>query len=228
MKTLLLVLTLILSLSPALLPAQCNQFFEFTNGQKLEYTSYDKKGKMASKEHQEVTMFRETAEGFEMQIETVHFDKKGEETLSSSFDASCADGVYTLDVRNFVNDEMMQAFQGMEVTVEGTALEVPNALKVGQELPSGDCKITAASDNVNLLTLTINIDDRKVTGREKITTPAGTFDCYVIEQVVTSKMILKSTYNSREYVAEKYGPVRVETYNKGGKLVSTRDLTAIN
>jgi hypothetical protein len=207
--------------------SQCNQFYQFKNGQTLIYTSYNKKGKMVQKEVQEVTEYEATADGFDMQIKTTSFDKKDEKTVSGTLDITCSNGVYSFDVRNFVNDEMMQAFYGMEVTVEGTPLEVPNSLSVGQTLPSGDCTITAGSEGSTFLTLTVTVEDRKVTGRESVTTEAGTFDCFVIEQNVTSKMIFKQTFNTKEYLAKDVGPVRVETYNKSGNLVSTRDLTAI-
>lgn len=182
---------------------------------------------MVQKDVQEVIMYKETPDGFDMEISSTTYDRKDKEIMTSNLRGSCENGVYTFDVRNFVNDQMMQAFEGMEVTVEGEPLEIPNNLRVGQDLPSGNCMISAASGDVNLMKLTLTVEDRKVTGQESITTDAGTFDCYVIEQTLISKLIMKQTYTSVQYIAGKYGPVRIETYNKRGKLVSTRDLTAV-
>lgn len=208
--------------------AQCNQFYQFENGQTFTYTSYDKKDKLVQKEVQKVLSYEPTARGFALSMETTSFDKKGKEILHSTLEGECADGIYTFDVSNFMNDDLMQALNGMELEIEGEPLRVPNTLSVGQELPSGDCTVKASSGGTSLMTLTMTIDNRKVIGKEEVTTEAGTFDCFVITQDVDAKLLFRQQYTTKEYLAKGVGPVRIESYNKRGDLVSRRDLTSVD
>ena len=64
-----------------------------------------------------------------------------------------------------------------------------------------------------------NITDRKVEGKEMVTTPAGTFDCYKISYNTRLKMLINMTYINVEYLSENYGVVRTETYKSKGNLV---------
>lgn len=226
MKILLPIFIFLIFLKPQL-SAQCNQFYHFKDGQIFTYTSFDKKDKLVQKEVQKVIAYAPTANGFNLTMETTTYDKKDKEILHSTLDGACADGIYTFDVSNFLNDELMQAFNGMELEVEGEPLKVPNTLTVGQDLPSGDCTVKASSGGTPIMTLTMQLDNRRVTGKESVTTEAGTFDCFVIEQDIEAKMLFKQQYTTREYLAKDVGPVRIESYNKKGDLVSRRDLTSL-
>ena len=227
MKHFVLLLSILFTLSYGAI-AQCNEFYQFREGQKMTYISYDKKDKMTSKDVQEVTSFRETGDGFEITLTSTMYDKKNEETLSTEIEGECNNGVYQFDLRAFLNNGVLQSFEGMDLSIEGEPLKIPNNLTVGQELPSGDCTVKASSGGTPIMTITISMEDRKVTGKETVTTEAGTFDCYIIEQTVETKSIVSQTYHNKEFVTKKYGPVRVETYNNNGKMISRRDLTAVD
>ena len=71
--------------------------------------------------------------------------------------------------------------------------------------------------------------NRKVIDKGKISTPAGTFNCFVI--TYTSKM--KSTMVNRigkgkQWIAKGVGLVKEEDYNRKGSLVNSSVLTAFN
>lgn len=225
MKILIIMLVMV-GLSVTDTEAQCNRFFQFTQGQLLEYTSFNRKGKEVSREKQKISHYAETADGFEVEFSTESFDKKGKSLGTTTLSGACANGVYTFDVRNLLNDEMTQAFSSMEVTMEGTPLEIPDNLEVGQELPPGDFTVKTTGGPALNMNMSFAIDDRKVIGKESVTTTAGTFDCYIIEQSIEMKFLFNKKYKSREYLSEKFGSIRIETLNKNEEIVSTRDLTA--
>ena len=77
--------------------------------------------------------------------------------------------------------------------------------------------------NMNTNVETIN---RKVEKQESITTPAGTFDCYVIYSETKTKMMMANkTFPSRTWLAKGVGMVKQESYNKNGKLMGSMVLT---
>ena len=53
------------------------------------------------------------------------------------------------------------------------------------ELPDYSIEI-----KIMFITSKMGCKDRKVIGRESVTTPAGTFDCYVIEETMTAKAMM--------------------------------------
>lgn len=77
------------------------------------------------------------------------------------------------------------------------------------------------------MTSTMDMTNRKVEKQETITTPAGTFECFVIYSDNKSKMMMASqNYPSRLWLAEGIGMVKQDSFNKNGKLMSSTLLTA--
>ena len=76
--------------------------------------------------------------------------------------------------------------------------------------------------------MNMNLFNRKVAGNESVTTPAGTFDCYVITYDSEAKMGFKMTSSNKLWLSEGFGMVKQETYNKKGALIGKSVLTAFN
>ena len=82
---------------------------------------------------------------------------------------------------------------------------------------------------LSFVTMTVKGTERKITGKEKLTTPAGTFDCFIMEETVTTKaMMQKEVEKTVSWYAYGVGLVKENTYDKKGKLVSTTLLNSIN
>ena len=78
------------------------------------------------------------------------------------------------------------------------------------------------------MNMTVNVTDREVIGKETVTTKAGTYECYKVSQKMSMKYIVNAQFSSVEYYAEGVGHVKSESYNKGGKLIGTRELVSIS
>ena len=115
----------------------------------------------------------------------------------------------------------------MEVDISGTNLILPNNLSAGQSLPDANMLMNIKVPPMNMK-MTVDIRDRKVEGKETVTTSAGTFDCFVISYIHESKMGMKITGNAKEWIAEGVGMVKSESYNKKGKRISRSELTAFD
>ena len=71
------------------------------------------------------------------------------------------------------------------------------------------------------------ITENEVVDREEITTPAGTFKCYVVKQTSSARMMgIKSETTIKTWYARGIGQVKSETYSKG-ELMNTSILTSM-
>lgn len=108
------------------------------------------------------------------------------------------------------------------MTVEGECRGIPSDLTAGMQLPEFTVEFKVMFVNTK-----INCKDRKVIGQERITTPAGTFDCYLVEETVNVKSMFMSEKSTvKTWYARGIGSVRQETWNKK-KLESVSELVEL-
>jgi hypothetical protein len=200
--------------------AQCNDYYVFEHGDEWTYENFTAKNKSAGKNLQKVTAYEKTSSGFIATINSIFIDEKGKNVMEGDMDYTCDNGTIIIDMRKFIPKEQQQAFGSYEMKMESENLELPSKLAVGQSLKNGSITMTALGSPIPM-TLSVMITDRKVEGKESITTPAGTFDCYKISSKSTtrSQMGIKMTFefSSTEWVAEKVGMIKSETFDKNGK-----------
>ena len=224
MKRILCLLTMCTAIAVGTAFSQCNQYYQFEEGNEWEMETYNQKDKLTGKIQQKVTSFQKAGNGFTAKINSVTYNEKGKELTKGDLDFKCNDGIMYIDMRNFVTDEQMAAFKGYNLTVEGDNLEVPSTLSVGQSLKDASIHVNATDAPIPMK-MQVSITDRKVVGQETITTPAGTFECYKLTSKMYIKTIVGLNFSTIEWIAPKVGMVRSESYNKGGKLMGYNILT---
>jgi hypothetical protein len=206
----------------------CEPYYTVNEGAVREMASYDAKDKLTGTTIQTIKEIKTTGNKTEWTIATVSKDAKGKETGSGDLSMSCEDGIFRMDMKNFIDDETMKSFEGMEVTMDATALDYPANLAPGQALPEGHITIKATSQGVPVMTMVVKIYDRKVEAIEDITTPAGTFSCYKLSYTVESKTMFTIIAKSTDWIAKRVGVVRSETFDKNGKLTGYMVLKSMN
>ena len=198
--------------------AQCNEYYQLSEGSEWEMESYDAKGKLTGKNTQKVTHFDGHADSFTATVHSVIFDKKGKEVMQGDLEFKCEKGTMVVDMRNFINEEQMKMFQAYELQVEADNLEVPSNLSVGQSLKDGSVTMKANNSPIPM-NMSVAITERKVVAKETVTTPAGTFECYKItsKSTVNTKMGMGMTFDftTIEWLAPKVAVVKSESYKKG-------------
>jgi hypothetical protein len=190
--------------------------------------TYNGKGKLTGKIHQKVIDFSKTSSGFKSKVKSTTLNEKGKELTSADIEFTCDNGIVLMDMKNFIQEDQMKAYEGYEVKVEAEALEFPSELNIGQILTDGFITITATNSPLPMKTK-FTISDRKVEAKETVTTPAGTFECFKI----TSKLNIEShvgitmnfNFISVDWIALKVGTVKNESYSKNGKLNGSSLLT---
>jgi hypothetical protein len=199
-------------------------------GSSFQYTMTNKKGKTEGITDYTITKV-ENAGGVTNATMNMRFtDEKGKEIMISDYKMSCAEGAVKIDYNSLVPSQMMKQYtdMGMEMDISGTDIELPNDLSVGQDLADANVAMTIKMTGMNM---TVKVDqlNRKVEKKESITTPAGTFDCYVLSQEnVSETMGVKQIMSSKLWLAEGVGMVKQETYNKKGELSNQMQLTKFN
>jgi hypothetical protein len=205
----------------AVISQDCSKYFPMDEGTKFQITVYDKKDKVSGimdyvvKEvnGNTATMFYE-----------MH-DEKGQLLTSSEYGVTCTDDGVKIDFSSMMSPELMGQYKDMEVEMSGTDLLYPNNISTGQSLPDADVQMTVKMPPLNM-NMNVNFLNRKVEGNESVTTPAGTFDCYLITYDSESKMGFKMTNSNKLWLSEGYGMIKSETYNKKGNLIAKSVLTS--
>lgn len=204
---------------------ECQSYFSFHSNTLMEYTSYDKKGAPDLYVKQRVIKVENTAAGTEATVETKTTDKKGNNPIDGQFKVRCKDNTLIMDVSSLLGPQATSAFSSLEVSTTGDDLMLPSKLEVGQTLPDASSEIKAASGGVSLITMTVNIRNRKVEAKETIQTAAGSFECYKISYTTETKMLGTKSIDTRIWYAAGVGMVRQESYDKKGNLEGKIELT---
>lgn len=231
-KLSLIILFIIAGISSSF--AQCNAgYYRFEEGAGFEMTSYDSKDKEEGKTVAKITEITENGGAYHATVFAQLYDKKDKMIHEGEYEVICDGNKLRVNMERFVPTEMLEAYEDMEIEFEGDYLEMPSSLNVGESLPDGSMtmKVKMNGANMNLSDIKINIVNRKVEGKESITTPAGTFDCYKITYNTESQMKVMGmgktkTYKNEEWLAEGVGAVKTALYDDKGKLQNYSLLTA--
>lgn len=224
MKTLIQTILILFITSIAVSQNDCSKFYPLKEGTKFQITVFDKKDKPTGIMDYDVVNVRNSDGDRIGTINSIMTDGKGKQIAEMSFDVSCNGKGVSIDFKSMMNPQMLEQFGKMDYEISGTNMEWPNELSVGQKLPDAtmDMKINMAGMNMNVTTA---ITDRKVINKEKITTSAGTFNCFVLTSTTEVKMGISQQSSSKQWIAEKVGVVKSVTYDKNGKITGSSLLT---
>ncbi len=110
-----------------------------------------------------------------------------------------------------------------QIKISGEIRGIPRYPKVGK-LPDYEFQM-----KFSIINMKVNGEQRKISRIEKLTTPAGTFDCFVLEETVTTRaMMQKEVEKTISWYAHGVGLVKEASYDKNGKLQSSTVLNSIN
>ena len=166
-------------------------------------------------------------------------DANPADTLKSLIFYRFKDGEYMVDMNAFFEADVLAGLVKDAVKEEPTSAseseinaaieEMKKNIKITGELRGiprypkvGDLPDYEFQFKFSIVSMSASGTDRKITGTEKLQTPAGTFDCFVMEETVTSKaMMVKEVERTISWYAYGIGLVKEETYDKKGRLTST-------
>ncbi|MBK6947638.1 MAG: hypothetical protein IPH16_05775 [Haliscomenobacter sp.] len=193
---------------------------------KLGYSYFDAKDKLTSSSETVVTDVKSVGNAVEAQMSITMKDKNNKPTFEGASKVVCKEDAVYLDITNLLGPQT-QAFGKMEVSLSGDGVVLPNNLKAGQKLADSHNEIKLGMNGTPIMTMTFDIREYTVEAEEKVTTPAGTFDCFRTSYQMSSKTLLvNTTVKVVQWFAKGVGMVKSETFDKKGNLDSRMVLQA--
>ena len=209
MKKMLLLLVMLAGVTPLFSQAP---YCCVTKGAELTYTDYDAKGKETGTT---TNVYKDVKV-----ISDMDYDVTMQTTVNASGMVTSVETA--MEVRN--GSAMISMGQGsIDLTAtDPELLRIPNQLAVGYKLPLGEMIVDLGG-----LRVKSTITENEVVDREEITTPAGSFKCYVVKQTSEGRVMgIKSSTTIKTWYARGIGAVKTETYSKGD-LISSSVLTSM-
>ena len=151
-------------------------------------------------------------------------DANGKTISKGTNDVKCENGVMQMNMKVFIPPAQLEQMKTGTGNLNDAYLEYPATMNVGDQLKNGQLHIDYESSNGIKSSIEISITDRKVEGKEAITTTAGIWDCYKIsaKNKIISKIAdtgIPIAMDVIEWFAPGFGIVKTES--KTGKTEIT-------
>ncbi|HET6722794.1 MAG TPA: hypothetical protein VFH07_08595 [Chitinophagaceae bacterium] len=148
----------------------------------------------------------------------------GKTITKASNEVKCENGVMQMNMKVFVPPAQLEQMKSGTATATDVYLEYPGNMNVGDQLKDGQFNMDYESTSGLKSSIEISITERKVEGKESVTTPAGTWECYRItsENKIVSKIAgigIPIRMSVTEWYAPGFGVVKTES--KTGKTEIT-------
>jgi hypothetical protein len=229
MKKLLIALTLLPVFS---LAQDCKNYYFMSTNSTVEMTVYDKKGKESGKQTWNIADVKKNGNSYEANINSSFTDDKGKVISNATGVYKCASGVLMADIKMSMPQQQMEQYKDAEASMDPVYLEYPSNPSVGQTLKDADFKMNTETKSGMKTTITFNETNRKIASKESVTTPAGTWEAFVITydsqfKAQIGPIGVPFNLSVKEWFVPNFGIVKTETYSKGGKLIGSTQLSAI-
>ncbi|MEO5648877.1 MAG: hypothetical protein ABIR03_03015 [Ginsengibacter sp.] len=214
----------------------CSDFIWFKQGSMMKFEAKDGNGKNLNTSQMVINKVYKQGAATVADVD-ISDNNKNEFTMQFK----CAGDKLYMDFASAIKQVMaknnpenksaiQQASENMEMGFSDGFMSFPKNMYPGQQLD--DAIFTMKTNSANMgMDITTSLTGRKVIAKEKVTTPAGTFDCVkVTGQRNTTMKVLGKDRNmgkpSQEHVwiAAGIGTIKQENYTDKGKLESMSHL----
>ncbi len=212
----------------------CKGYYYLTNGQ-VVMTIYDKKGKENGAVTYTVSDVNKSGATTTASFTSVMNDEKGKLMSSGKGTYKCTGGSMLVDAKVALPGDQMGPYKDMDVKADQVFIEYPATLSAGQSLKDVNYSMEVFNKTGALhATITMDQVNRKVEGKESVTTPAGTWECMKITYDGKMKASLAPlnigipmNFQVTEWFAPGFGVVKTESKNKNGKLIGSTVITSV-
>ncbi len=225
MKSILFFLLLLGNISLKAQP--CEGYFPMGKGTIMETTNYNEKGKPQSVSKITIKDVEKNGNDVKLILHSEIVDEKGKSINSAEFDAQCLNGSFYINMKSMISPEQMKSWEDMTISIEADELVYPLDFTIGQDLKDAHLKVNISMNSMSLPGTTIDVTNRKIEGKETLTTPAGTFDCVKISSKIKIKNIIGFEFQSVEWLSKGNGVIKTES-KKGDKMKGYSLLTKLS
>jgi hypothetical protein len=212
--------------SGALHAQDCLGYYFLQNNKTIEMAILNKKGDQNAKQVYTVSNVSTSGNSTTAEVQSEMFDKKGKTIAKGKSTIKCSGGIMMVDLKMSIPTPQGQQTIDSDVKADNIFIEYPAGMKVGDSLK--DAKMHMEVDNNGMKqTVDMEVFNRKIEAQEKVTTPAGSWDCFKISY--KSKMRMKTmgigvpmNIEGVEWFAPGFGVVKTESKQGGTEIVAIR------
>jgi hypothetical protein len=177
----------------ASLPAQaqnCKNYLLLQNNKRVEMTVYNRKGKEDGKQVWQVSNVKNVGKTTTATLNTEFFSGKGKSINKSESQVQCNGGSLQMSMKLMMGEAQQKQMNNATVKAKGEFIDYPATIKEGDKLPDGNMQMDYTMEGGMAASIEIIITERIVGGKESITSPAGTWECFKItsNQKIISKI----------------------------------------
>jgi len=214
----------------ALFAQDCKNYYYMINNAEVQMTMYDKNGVKSGTMTWKISGVKKDGTAFSSAVVSTLSDEKGAEIAKGNGLYKCDGGRLMADMRMSLPQDQAKQLK-MNASLNDSYIEYPVSMQEGMQLPDGllsmDMNNNGMASNMNF-----EIRNRKVVGKEKITSEAGSWDAYKItyDAVMKIKMAgigIPMNMKTTEWFVPNFGIVKTETFNKKGKKMGSSLLTKL-
>lgn len=229
MKKSIFFISLLLLAVNALFAQDCKNYYYLLNNAEVEMSIFDAKGTAVAKNVYNVLSVNKDGAATVSDFTSTFKDNKGKVLSTGKGQFKCTGGEIMIDMKMSMPN--LPQLQNMKMESEGNSfLNYPANLKEGQTLPDGAFEMTGNASGMEM-SLQYKVTNRKVAGKEKVTTAGGTWDCFKITYNMSLSMKMMGMNIPMEMVATEwfapgFGVVKTES-SKDGKPAGHMEITHV-
>ncbi|HET6769942.1 MAG TPA: hypothetical protein VFH08_21180 [Chitinophagaceae bacterium] len=214
----------LLFLSGNLFCQDCANYYYLQNNKTIEMTISNKNGKVSGKMTYVVSDSKKTGSSVIATINSEFVDAKGKTISKATNNVKCENGVMQMNMKTFIPAAQTEQMKSGTANASDVYLEYPANMNVGDQLKDGQFNMEYESTSGLSSSIEVSITERKVEGKESVTTPAGTWECFKItsQNKIVSKIAgigIPIRMSVTEWYAPGFGVVKTES--KTGKTEIT-------
>lgn len=219
----LLALSFAFLCSLTLTAQDCKNYLFLQNGKTIEMTVYNKKGEESGKQVYTVSDYKGNGKSATATINTEMFDKKGKSLSTAQNKVQCTGGALQMDLKMSMPGEQAKNMN-VDASAQSFFIDYPVKMAAGDALPDGHMQLDIDMNGGMKSNINMDVTNRKVEGKESVTTTAGTWDCFKITshmKMTIKTMMIPINVNSdnTEWFAPGVGVIK--TTSKGGGTAIT-------
>lgn len=181
MKNILSIIAILLSFGTASFAQNCKNYLLLQNNKKLEVTIYNKKGKENGKQVWNISDVKSQGNATTATVKSEFFNKNGKSLNQAVNQIKCTGGMLQMNMKMMLNEDQVKSWgEKAEVKATGEFLDYPATLHEGDHLPDGNLKMDIKTEQGMNVSVELEVTNRLVNGKESVTSPAGTWECFKI------------------------------------------------
>nr|WP_295866143.1 hypothetical protein [uncultured Chitinophaga sp.] len=218
-------LILLLFMAGSLSAQDCAGYYYLLNNAQVEMTVYDGSNAPIGKTLYKVSNVRKEATGTVSDFTATVFDKSDKMITTSQGSFKCSGDGVAIDMKVGMPSLSQLKDLKMQAKTTDAFLNYPANMQVGQELKGGTFEMAGNMGGMEV-GVAYTVNNRKVVGKEKITTPAGSWNCFKISYNLSFKMQMLGNsvpmeLTATEWFAPGFGVVKTVSYREGKEAGST-------